>query len=192
MEIAPESENALVGFFKISETAHAEGNVLLGTSSHTYVDPNNAYNIRLEYYDGEISAATQAVQSDLIANLRKNGNVPVKNGYASYYAEAQALREMDRQETEFKKKCLDCAMDTERSKTPKTKKDWLGFTVEKPGEFITQNGKSYLYYYDTNKGLRILNYETGFGTKKVETWDELYDAFYKQCLKDNCPGYSDE
>jgi len=186
MEVEPGMENVLVGFFKFQEKAWGEGNLLMGAGSHTYVDKEKGYDINFEYFDEDFPLDKLTKQQELATALRKNGNVKIKEGYASAYQETKAAERQREVERKYKEQCLDCEIDNNKSTLPSISKDWLNFTYEKPGEFITKNGQKYYFYYDKNNGFLVKGI---IFDDKYDTWEKMYDNFYKDCLKRNCPSY---
>jgi hypothetical protein len=92
IDIAPNSSNVVIGYFKFQQQSGFHGGAIFGMGTNSYIDENNAFRISFEYYDNKIPASVIQQQNDLIETLRKNGNVAIKEGYASQYREAQSAR----------------------------------------------------------------------------------------------------
>ncbi|MCL2167586.1 MAG: ankyrin repeat domain-containing protein [Lentimicrobiaceae bacterium] len=105
---------------------------------------------------------------------------------AEIVQERKAKEEAEAAAQKFKEECLDCEIDKNKTILPHTKEDFLGITSEKPGKVYTKNGSVYEYGFDKNRKLIIGGI---IFLDKCDTFDEMYEAFYKDCLKKKCPNY---
>jgi len=188
MDIYPGEAQVIVGYFKFQRQFRSEGNIIGGWGDETYIG-DDAYRINFEYYDADFPSGRIQQQSDLIATLRKNGNVEIKNGYVSVYYESRAERwELEGSNAARKKReeavqrCLNCEIDWDKFKLP-TEKQILLLTIEKPGQIVMKNGDIHNYYYHNENGLKVNGF---FWDDKYKTWDDMEDRFLRDCISKHC------
>ena len=186
VDVYPDEENVVVGHFKFQETAWGTGSALFGVGSQRYIDEKNAYTLSFDYFDEDFPQAKITTQDELINALITRGNVAIKEGYASAYQEVKESERRYAAEKRYKEQCLDCEMDEKRTTLPSKAQDFWGYTYDKPGRFVTKNGQNYYYYYGKNEGFLVKGF---IFDDKYDTWEKMYDAFYKACLKSKCPDY---